>query len=138
MPSFPEPPYTHTVERKDGIEAMANSIPNGATGPNATATQKGFIREMLLAQDPEGYIANCHAIEHATPPVYADVKCPVLIIAGDQDKSAPLAGCKFILGELGTQHASKRLEVLEGVGHWHCVEAPDEVGALIKSFVENL
>lgn len=117
---------------------MANSIPNGATGTSTTATQKGFIREMLMAQDPEGYMANCGAIERATPPAYADVQCPVLIVAGDQDKSAPLAGCEYILGEIGTHQSRKRLEVLEGVGHWHCVEAPDQVGPLIRTFIENL
>lgn len=121
---------------QDGIESMANTIPNAATGGKATATQKGFIREMLMAQDPEGYIANCKAIEHATPPDYANVKCPVLIIAGDQDKSAPLPGCEYILGELGTGH--KQLEVLKGIGHWHCVEAPDEVGPLLQAFIQKL
>lgn len=115
---------------------MANTIPNGATGRNATAIQKGFIREMLMAQDPEGYIANCKAIEHATPPDYANVKCPTLIIAGDQDKSAPLSGCEYILGELGANQ--KTLEVLQGVGHWHCIEAPNEVGPLICAFIAGL
>jgi len=123
--------------QKEGIEAMANSIPNAATGPNATATQKGFIREMLLAQDPEGYCANCKAIQTATPPEYAKVKCPILIIAGEVDKSAPLAGCQKILSELGTDEKRKRLEVLEGIGHWHCVEAPGQVGPLVRGFCEQ-
>ncbi|KIW31137.1 uncharacterized protein PV07_02811 [Cladophialophora immunda] len=124
--------------QSQGMEAMANTIPNGATGPGTTALQKAFIREMLLAQSPEGYCANCRAIELATPPEYAKVKCPVLIIAGDQDKSAPLAGCEMIFKELGTAPERKRLEVLKGIGHWHCVEAPDEVGRLIREFVEQL
>ncbi|KAK5442029.1 hypothetical protein LTS15_011076 [Exophiala xenobiotica] len=123
--------------QKEGIEAMANSIPNAATGPNATATEKGFIREMLMAQDPEGYCANCKAIETATPPEYAKVKCPILIIAGEVDKSAPLAGCQKILSELGTDEKRKRLEILEGIGHWHCVEAPGQVGPLVRGFCEQ-
>ncbi|KIW43704.1 uncharacterized protein PV06_04780 [Exophiala oligosperma] len=126
------------VVQKDGMEAMANTIPNTATGPNATATQKGFIREMLMAQDPEGYCANCKAIELATPPNYAAVKCPMLIVAGEVDKSAPLAWCQTIFERLGTDNKGKRLEVLKGVGHWHCVEAPDEVGPLVRGFVEEL
>lgn len=126
------------VSEKDGMEAMANTIPNTATGPNATATQKGFIREMLMAQDPEGYCANCKAIELATPPNYAAVKCPMLIVAGEVDKSAPLAWCQTIFERLGTDNKGKRLEVLKGVGHWHCVEAPDEVGPLVRGFVEEL
>lgn len=124
--------------REGGMETMANAIPNSATGKRATALQKGFIREMLLAQEPDGYIANCRAIELATPPEYAQVKCPVLIVAGDEDKSAPLAGCEKIFSELGTEKSKKRLEVLTGVGHWHCVEAPDKAGVLIKEFCQQL
>ena len=124
--------------RAGGMESMANTIPSSATGERATALQKAFIREMLLSQDPAGYIANCRAIETAEPPVYADVKVPVLIIAGRQDKSAPLPACEYILSQLGSDCRRKRLEVLDGVGHWHCVEAPDEVGALVAGFVGEL
>jgi pimeloyl-ACP methyl ester carboxylesterase len=60
----------------------------------------------------------------------------MLIIAGEEDKSAPLTGCEFILGELGSK--SKSLEVLKGVGHWHCVEASDEVAGLVRAFCEKL
>jgi pimeloyl-ACP methyl ester carboxylesterase len=123
------------LTRPGGIE-MANTIPNAATGPDTTATQKGFIREMLMAQDPEGYCANCKAIQTASPPEYAKVKCPVLIIAGDQDKSAPVSGCQYIHDQLGSQN--KKLEVLKGIGHWYCVEAPDQVGPLVSGFIEQL
>lgn len=75
-------------------------------------------------------------IELAKPPSYQDVKVPIMIIAGEEDKSAPLTGCEFILGELGSK--SKQLEVLKGVGHWHCVEAGDEVGPLVQAFCGRL
>jgi pimeloyl-ACP methyl ester carboxylesterase len=115
---------------------MANSIPSAATGPNTTALQKAFIREMIMAQDPQGYIANCRAIENATPPDYASVTCPILIIAGDIDKSAPLDGCKHIYESLGS--SKKDLNVMEGIGHWHCVEDGETVGTLMKNFVDHL
>lgn len=121
-----------------GMESMANAIPSGATGPSTTPLQKAFIRELLLAQDPEGYIANCRAIEFAQPPQYADVKCPTLILAGEVDKSTPLQGCRLIFERLGTDGAKKRIEVLEGVGHWYCIERTDEVGPLVKGFIEGL
>lgn len=41
---------------------MANTIPNAATGSKATPLHRAFIREMLMAQDVEGYVANCRAI----------------------------------------------------------------------------
>ncbi|KAK4941634.1 hypothetical protein LTR10_018512 [Elasticomyces elasticus] len=122
----------------EGMEAMANTIPNAATGPSASALQKAFIREQLLSQSTEGYIANCRAIENATPPSYKKVTCPTLIIAGEVDKSAPLEGCELIFESLGTPHDKKKLEVLQGVGHWHCVEKPDEVGRLVRKFIQGL
>jgi pimeloyl-ACP methyl ester carboxylesterase len=75
-------------------------------------------------------------LERAKPPNYRDVTVPMLIIAGEEDKSAPLAGCEFILGELGSP--SKSLAVLKGVGHWHCVEAADEVAALVSAFLSRV
>ena len=124
--------------RSHGMEVMANSVPDTATGPTTTPLQKAFIREMILAQSVEGYIAHCRAIENATPPEYQQVKCPTLIIAGEEDKSAPLEGCRVIFEGLGTEGGKKRLEVLKGVGHWHCVERGEEVGRLVREFVDAI
>ena len=115
---------------------MANTIPHAATGAKCSSLQKAFIRELLMAQDPEGYCANCRAIEHATAPEYGLVKVPLLIIAGDEDKSAPLEGCRYIHDHVSSKE--KQLEVLEGVGHWHCIEAPDDVGRLVARFCDSL
>ena len=122
--------------RDGGMEVMANTIPSAATGPETTALQKAFIREMLLAQDPRGYIANCRAIELAQPPEYSAVHVPMLIIAGQEDKSAPVAGCEYILSQWAS--VNKRMEILPGVGHWHCIEASDEVGRLMSQFIGDL
>jgi pimeloyl-ACP methyl ester carboxylesterase len=130
---------------EQGMEAMANSIPWKATGSkHTTDTQRAFIREMLLAQDVRGYVANCRAIEEATPPEYAGVKCPVLIVAGGEDASAPVKGCEFILEGAGGRSEGgaaqegevvRRLVVLEGIGHWHCVEAPEKVSREVLGFL---
>lgn len=117
---------------------MATTIPSRATGPGTTDLQRAFIREMLLAQDPRGYIANCRAIENATPPEYAKVKCPTLIVAGSEDKSAPVEGCEVILKGLGTEEREKKLVVMEGVGHWFCVERAEEVEKMVGGWVEGL
>jgi pimeloyl-ACP methyl ester carboxylesterase len=34
--------------------------------------------------------------------------------------------------------AEKRLEIVDGVGHWHVIEAPDQVGQLIVDFVNSV
>lgn len=116
----------------DGMEPMANTVPTAATGSRSTPLQKAFIRELLLAQNPLGYISLCRAISTASAPEYAAVKAPLLVIAGDEDKSAPLDGCKHILALVSS--LTKKLEILPGVGHWHCIEASDQIGQLIFNF----
>lgn len=39
---------------------------------------------------------------------------------------------------LGTQTADVHLEILDGVGHWHCIEAPEEVADHLIQFVRGL
>lgn len=111
---------------------MANTIPSAAVGSRSTPLQKAFIRELLLGQDPKGYAALCRAIATAQPPDYAAVQAPFLLIAGAEDKSASMEGCKHIFERASSR--KKSLEVLEGVGHWHCIEAPNEVGGLMSRF----
>jgi pimeloyl-ACP methyl ester carboxylesterase len=48
--------------REGGMEAMADTIPGAATGSRATPLHRAFVREMLMAQEVEGYVANCRAI----------------------------------------------------------------------------
>ncbi|KNG81917.1 alpha/beta hydrolase [Aspergillus nomiae NRRL 13137] len=121
---------------KAGMEPMANTIPYQATGSGTSALTKSFIRELILGQNPEGYAALCRAIAAAPMIDYSAVQAPFLLIAGEEDKSAPLEGCRVIFD--GVASEKKSLEVLQKVGHWHCVEAPEAVGGLIARFVGGL
>lgn len=111
---------------------MANTIPSAAVGSRSTPLQKAFIRELLLGQDPKGYAALCRAIATARPPDYGAMRAPFLLIAGAEDKSASMEGCRYIFEHVSSQ--KKTLEALEGVGHWHCIEASEQVGGLIARF----
>lgn len=123
---------------KDGMQLMADTVPYSAVGSCATSLHHAFIRELLLANQPDGYISMCRVIvgaaEEQNTPDYGKVACPVLIVAGDEDKSAPLEGCRRMLEECGTVEGEKRMEVLEGVGHWMVVEAAEEVGKKMVGF----
>jgi pimeloyl-ACP methyl ester carboxylesterase len=118
------------------MESMASTIPNAAVGKKASPLAKGYIRELLLSQDPAGYCSNCRVIINAKPPEYSKIAVPVLILAGEEDKSAPLEGCQRMFEEIGT--GEKRLEVMQGVGHWHCLEAFEEVGRQILAFYHEI
>ena len=122
--------------QKEGMDAMANTVPNAALAQNASPLARAFVRELLLSQDPAGYISNCRVIINAEPPDYAKINIPILILAGEEDKSAPLEGCKKMFEEMGT--SEKKLEIMKGVGHWHCIEAFAEVGKQILGFYHDI
>ncbi|KAH8775674.1 3-oxoadipate enol-lactone hydrolase-like protein [Hyaloscypha sp. PMI_1271] len=123
---------------KDGLETLANTIPTGATGSKAGPLQHAFIRSLILGTSSEGYISLCSVIAKTSKPEYSNIKVPLLILVGSEDKTAPLAGSEAILTACGTSKDKKQLEVLDGVGHWHCVEAPDDVAKHLETFIKNL
>ncbi|KAJ3518738.1 hypothetical protein NM208_g14402 [Fusarium decemcellulare] len=124
--------------KEHGMEAMANAIPFAATGSKSTLTQKAFIRALLLSQKTDGYTALCDAIAKAERPVYADAHCPLLIIAGEEDKTSPVPDSETILKSWGSDEATNSIRVLPGVGHWHCIEAADEVGSALEQFLAQV
>jgi hypothetical protein len=43
-------------------------------------------------------------------------------------------GLALTLRRWGCAKEEKKLAVLEGVGHWHCIEAADQVSTLVEKF----
>ncbi|KAE9363563.1 3-oxoadipate enol-lactone hydrolase-like protein [Stipitochalara longipes BDJ] len=126
------------VVKKDGLEALANNIPTGATGSKAGPLQHAFIRSLILGTSSEGYISLCNVIAKASKPDYSSIEAPLLILVGAEDKTAPLASSEAILNTYGTSKERKKLEILDGVGHWHCVEAVDDVARHLVTFIGSL
>jgi len=124
------------VVEAGGMEPLALSIPTAATGGRATPLVHAFIRALLLASDPEGYISLCRAIAEAGVPDYGAIRVPLLVIAGEEDRSAPVEGSTGIMERYGSERKEQR--VLHGVGHWHVLEAHEEVARLVGEFVEGV
>lgn len=112
-------------------------MPITATGASSTALHHAFIRSLILRTSNEGYISLCKVIATAQTPNYAAITVPLLVIAGSDDKTAPMPGCHKIYESYSTSHDQKKLVVLNGVGHWHCIEAGDLVAKAILEFVEG-
>lgn len=97
---------------------MADKIPTGATGSKSTLLQHAFILTLLLSQRPEGYCSMCKALGGASPPDYAAIKVPTSMVAGKDDKSAPLTGCEEIFKRTGGE---KSMEVAKGMGYGYAM-----------------
>ncbi|KAI9371658.1 Alpha/Beta hydrolase protein [Aspergillus egyptiacus] len=141
-PTHPSETLTTVMQKRSqtaaesGMESLANIIPYQATGTAASPLAQSFIRELVLGQNPKGYAALCQAIANAPKIDYSAIKAPFLLIAGEQDKSASLEGCQHIFDHVSS--ANKKMEVLKEVGHWHCIEAPEQVGKAIAEFAESV
>ncbi|KAL7968461.1 Alpha/Beta hydrolase protein [Trichoderma sp. SZMC 28014] len=122
--------------QQNGMDGLADIIPKAATASTATALSRAFIRTLLLAQSPEGYIANCRAIINASVPAYDKIKSPLLLVAGAEDMVCPIELSQKIHDSWGS--TDKRLQVLEKTGHWYCVESPDQVGDTIVQFANGI
>lgn len=81
------------------MEAMADTIPSAATGSKSSLTQKAFIRSLILSQKPEGYNSLCRVIAEAGRPNYSDARSPLLILAGEEDKTSPVTDARVIHDE---------------------------------------
>lgn len=126
------------LARKDGMQPIADAITDGALsaktkGENPVALS--FVREMLCAQDAEGYALSCEALADATAADISTFKKPVLLITGDEDKVAPASNVDAL--------ARRFPEVFENValedcGHWTVCEKPDEVAGLLRKFYASI
>ncbi|KAM3417775.1 hypothetical protein BST61_g6004 [Cercospora zeina] len=130
--------FTARIETvmKDGMEPLANTVPKAATGSNSTPLQRAFIRELILGQEPKSYAMHCEAIINMKDPGFSSMTTPVVILAGEEDQSAPLTGCQYIHDNLGSKQ--KELKVYSKVGHWHCIEVPELVGKDILEFAAKI
>ncbi|MCZ2839998.1 alpha/beta fold hydrolase [Modestobacter sp. VKM Ac-2985] len=67
-----------------------------------------------------------------------NVRCPVLVVEGtlDPDWASPQAEGEAIVAALPTELG--RLEMIEGAGHYPHVQFPDQVSALVLSFLDSI
>lgn len=126
---------TSKLTQIEGMEPLAASIPTAATGTRSTPLVHAFIRSLLLGITPAGYISLCRAIMEAPVPQYSNIEIPLLAIAGKEDMSASLDGIEHIMREYNSP--KKVLRVLEGVGHWHVLEAYSQVQDAIVFFLKD-
>jgi pimeloyl-ACP methyl ester carboxylesterase len=89
------------------------------------------VRELLMRQDPEGYAQTCEASTAGKPIEPERFDCPVLLIAGRDDKVSPLA----LAEAFAARAKAAKLVLIEQCGHWHTLEKPREVSDALRRFI---
>ena len=108
--------------RDEGMFGIADAIVQGSLS-SSTREQLpivvAFVRESLLAQDPEGYARSCEALAAAAPAAIDGIDVPTMLIAGDEDAVAPVQ----VAHEIARRIGSAQVEVLSRCGHWMTASA---------------
>lgn len=120
-----------------GMQEIADALVQGATSATTKATRLAavaFVRESLMRQSPEGYARSCEALADAQSADVAQIKCPTLLVTGDEDMVAPPQAVRQMGDRIAAGGTAVQVEVLRGCGHWTPVEMPNECIDLLRRF----
>lgn len=117
-----------------GMQAIAEAIVQAATSTDTRATRPvtvALVRESLMRQDPEGYARSCEALAQAQPVDAAAIRCPVLLVTGEDDAVAPPQSVRA----MGDRIRASRVVVYPRCGHWTTYERPEECARELRDFL---
>lgn len=125
------------VAREQGMFAIAEGTSEFSLSASTKQTQPvtvAYVREAVGAQDAEGYARNCEALAAATSARLELIRCPTLIVNGDEDQVTPLSGAR----QLADRLVNARVEVLGRCGHWPMLERPLESQRALRDFLQSV
>ncbi len=110
----------------------------GSVTSNQTRAQRpvaaAFVRESLMRQTPDGYARSCDALAEAQAANISQLRCPALLVTGDEDPVAPPQAVRMMAEKLAQSGAWVQTEVLRHCGHWTPIEMPEACNTLLRSF----
>lgn len=120
-----------------GMQEIADALVQASTS-SQTKSQRpaavAYVRETLMRQDPDGYARTCEALADAQAADVSAIRCPVLLVTGEEDVVAPPQSVRMLGEKLTAAGAPVRVEVLRGCGHWEPLEKPEECMDLLRRF----
>ncbi len=105
-------------EIADAIVAAATSSETRRSRPVAVA----LVRESVMRQDPDGYARSCTALAQAQPAAIETLRCPTLMVTGEEDPVAPPQAVRAMADRI----AGSRLRTYPRCGHWTLFERPED------------
>jgi 3-oxoadipate enol-lactonase len=123
---------------REGMITVADTVLAGALSPatrEANPALAGMVREMLLANDPACYAGHCQALREGSAKAdQVHIKCPTLVLVGDQDGVTPLGLARPVTAAI----AGARLQIVPATAHMTMLERPDAFNAILVEFLANL
>ncbi|QXT41087.1 3-oxoadipate enol-lactonase [Gymnodinialimonas ceratoperidinii] len=99
---------------------------------NANTERLAQVREMVLSNDPQGYIACCHALKELDClRRLPEAKAPILFVGGDQDMGAAPA----VMQEMADATPGGVYKQVPHAAHVANINAPEAFNAAIAEFL---
>jgi 3-oxoadipate enol-lactonase len=119
--------------RAEGIESIAETVVKGGLSPHSYENKLevvGFVRELLLRQNRDGYAACCEAMAASNAADISKISSPTLVLSGKDDNVSPAANGEAFAKEL----PNAEFQLIEQCGHWQPIEQPAAVNAALEAF----
>ncbi len=137
LPAAGKEAFSKRVESvlKDGMIAVADAVLAGGLTlgtRESNAALAGLWREVLLSNVPASYAAQCRAlIEASAKAEQPNIRCPTLLLVGDQDMVTPLANARAIASRV----SAARIRVIPATAHMTMLERPEYFNAVLTEFM---
>jgi pimeloyl-ACP methyl ester carboxylesterase len=119
------------LARNDGMQPIANTLVGvaiGAASRTGNPAVAAFLRESVMRQDAEGYARTCEALAGGAAADLAAIRCPTLLVTGDEDMVGPPRVVVDMAKRLG---GPVEQQILSGCGHWAPLEKAEIVTNLL-------
>jgi 3-oxoadipate enol-lactonase len=120
--------------RAEGLAEIGSATAQVGTSAETKAHRPelaAFVRELVMRQDPESYAMTCEAVARSAPASIGKLRCPTLVITGDEDMTSPAPVAKAIADQIGGAH----FQVLPRCGHWTPLERTRELTDQLLNFL---
>ncbi|MDB5407964.1 MAG: pcaD [Rhodospirillales bacterium] len=121
--------------RADGVAAIAAGTLSRWFTPRFHASHEAVVAgfAIMLSRTPAaGYIGCATAIrDEDLASDDARIRCPTLVVVGDQDQSTPVASAQALAAAIG----GARLEIVADAAHISPIEQPHVLTALLTDFL---
>ena len=122
------------LARSGGMTEIADAIVGGALSSETRSRNPAaiaFVRESIMRQCPEGYARSCEALAGAQAANHQRIRCPTIIINGEEDAVAPPSMARTLAERI----SGARAIILPRCGHWPTIERVDEVNIELRRFL---
>jgi 3-oxoadipate enol-lactonase len=123
---------------KEGMIGVADAVLGGALSAGTregNLALTGLVRELLLSNCPKCYAGHCRALAAGSAKAdQVNIKCPVLLVVGDQDPVTPLS----LQRQIAHAISQAKIRIVPNTAHLTMLECPEAFNQGVLEFLATV